>query len=382
MPFNNIMKTVLIASSFKANYGGNFIAQISFLADNLEKVNCEVLFLFPEKAKEKKWCILFAKNRNVFFIKDDLSGFNRLKFAYKFVKKNNVSIAHTHFGLLALQFALLCLLSKRFKHIIHAHSEAPLPANFYRRLLQYLKHGILLKKSFVIAVNQNIQRQYISYGFKTSRLQTIHNGIDFNRLLCLNKNIDFRKDLQISSDAKLFLMMGYNIYIKGIDVAIDAFLHLKNESKSFDNYALCIVIASNFEMVKHEIMDKYQGIPSWLYLLKPTETVSDYYRMVDCFISASRTEGFPYSIAEAIFMKLPVIMSNIDGTKWATQFPSVISFESTNAFDLKNKIENIFSTISSEMETTSSASIENILGITVWADNVINFYYKYNLIKL
>ena len=62
----------------------------------------------------------------------------------------------------------------------------------------------------------------------------------------------------------------------------------------------------------------------------------------DFYISASKSEGMPNSVLEALQFELPVILSNIEPHKEINSLGKIgVVFENNNENDLVNKIEKI-----------------------------------------
>ena len=107
------------------------------------------------------------------------------------------------------------------------------------------------------------------------------------------------------------------------------------------------------------------------------EQVAEYYKASDVFISASRSEGFPYSVAEAMGANLPIISSDIPGVAWAKQAKGVLLFESGNAIALSQAIQGVLSWPEQELQDRKQSNqqfiVENYT-VEKWAKNIIDVY--------
>ena len=158
---------------------------------------------------------------------------------------------------------------------------------------------------------------------------TIENAIYFPRL----NEVDsvFKKDVQSIS----FLTMGYNYWVKGVDLSIQALAQLKNKY----DIVLYIAVASHKEELLKKVKELNAGIvPAWIKFLPPTDKIGAYYKNVDFFLSPSRSEGFCYAVVEAAYCQATVIASKIPA-QGALEVDNVYWFESENIEDYIKVIE-------------------------------------------
>jgi len=368
---------IAIASSFKANTGGNFIEQLVLFGKKLEEENNSLIYIFPPLASERVWCKELIKAGNkILFIENNMNILNGLLILNKIIKENSIDCIYTHFGMLDIPSALMCFKYSRFKHIIVARSESKEPNNMLGFLIQKIKHKIVFSKTYVISVGDSIYYEYIRHGFNKKRIKTIRNGVSLERLQRGKDRNVMRSEYNFTEEDKIFLMMGYNIWIKGVDIACEAFLKLHGSPNRTSKNSLAIVVASNFEKIYEYIVSNFGCVPDWIVFLPPTENIGEYFRFSDYFISASRTEGFSNSLAEALLMKLPVIVSDIEGTMWALQNCYVNKFKSSDANELFLNIKNANDREVESLEKNSSY-IQNNFNIQKWVDDVI-YYVKNN----
>lgn len=121
-------------------------------------------------------------------------------------------------------------------------------------------------------------------------------------------------------------MFGADWYRKGVDIAIKAV-------KKIENASLIIIISVGKEKVIADLVKIFGEIPSFVKFENSRNDVATFYRAADVFIAPSRSEGFNYSIVEALYSETLVIASNINphGKILSDEF----LFESEN----ENKLE-------------------------------------------
>lgn len=133
----------------------------------------------------------------------------------------------------------------------------------------------------------------------------VQNGIDAKKFnpVSKSKKIELRKKLGLMSDEKFFVSVGSLIDRKDPLTLVKAFKEINNNAK--------LIILGN-----GPLRDKCSEIANNNIILKGhVDNVSDYLQAGDIFISASKSEGLPNSVLEAMGTGLPVLLSNISSHK-------------------------------------------------------------------
>jgi glycosyltransferase involved in cell wall biosynthesis len=102
-----------------------------------------------------------------------------------------------------------------------------------------------------------------------------------------------------------------------------------------------------------------------------------FYNAADIFISASRWEGWPYSVGEAMANGLPVISSNIPSLHWAHPAQGLIFFKSCDTEALGSAIKKVISWSPQKVHTLTLSNRELIntkFFVKTWANNIYNIY--------
>ncbi|MCD4818920.1 MAG: glycosyltransferase family 4 protein [Candidatus Cloacimonetes bacterium] len=188
------------------------------------------------------------------------------------------------------------------------------------------KNPIACSKSIaeIFQIKHNIHLKFIQNGINTS----IYNSID------KSEKIKIRKKLQISIDKKIFITVGSLIPRKNIETIIQGY----NNSK-FNN-SMLLIAGDGFEREK---LKKQIHNNKSIILLGNVNNVNDYLKASDYFISASKAEGLPNTVLEAMACGLPCILSNIPAHKEIFTFSSLSNFlfNTKKIDELSRKIENI-----------------------------------------
>ena len=120
-----------------------------------------------------------------------------------------------------------------------------------------------------------------------------------------------RKRINFNQDGKLILFVGRNDYLKGIDIAIDAF---KNIYDKFDSISLGIVggdygSESQKKMEKDLSKAEYSKDIKWFGSV-PHHELQNYYNASNLVIIPSRSETFGLVCLEALACETPVLFSD------------------------------------------------------------------------
>lgn len=137
------------------------------------------------------------------------------------------------------------------------------------------------------------------------------------------------------------------------------------------------VIIIGTSTVENELKGLCGDIPSNVKIIPPREDVNSIYALGDCFVSTSVHETFSYAIAEAAYYGLPIIQSDIEGTKWSETFPSSFVFESRNIHALAETMKKILNISQQDLTykcQQSSDIIASNYSLNAWTNNVINFF--------
>lgn len=153
------------------------------------------------------------------------------------------------------------------------------------------KHLSSFKSLEVIACSKSISAQLATVGIRT---HTIQNGVDLDRFFpAASKGV-------ASSPVKKFVTVGSLIPRKNVETIINAFNSLG------DDYHLTVVGEGP---LKEQL--KQQVIGSSIEFVGHLENVTSVLHEAHGFISASRAEGLPNAVLEAMATDIPVILSDI-----------------------------------------------------------------------
>ena len=359
---------VLQIADFNAPYPGNFIASLEALQNEIEQNYGEMCYLFPDKTKKQKWIKeLINKNYDIYFYTDNI--YKNYFLINTIIKKHKINILHMHFRNMKIAFpvTLAHLTFKNTIYFTHMHGQY-VKTNM---LKEYLRR-IARIGTFYIGCSDAISDQIIQSGINSDKVFCAENAVDFSRLD--EYEILSNEQFGIEDGTKKVLMFGYNWYIKGVDIALDAIANLVEDNNKI---VLLISVASNRENLENYIVNKFGEIPKWLILLQPRNDIATYYRFADMFISPSREEGFCYSLIEAAYCETLVLASDIPAQK-KLKLIGDVWFESQNVEQLKKKIKHNLNYQDPKIITIQKKMVIDNYKLDKWIKEITHIY-KENL---
>jgi glycosyltransferase involved in cell wall biosynthesis len=240
---------------------------------------------------------------------------------YRFLKKENPEIVHTHtpkagtIGMLAAKLAGV-------KHRLHTVAGLPLmEAKGFKRTILNTVEWLTYKCATKVYPNSHGLKDFIikEKFCAINKLKVIghgsSNGIDtdyFDPSLFTEQNhLELRADMGIPKDDFIFLFVGRMVADKGINELVEAFSKL---STLYNNVSLVLVGPLETELDPLEnttilMIEKHSKI----YDTGFQTDVRKYYAFAKALVFPSYREGFPNVVLQAGAMGLPSIVSDING---------------------------------------------------------------------
>lgn len=326
---------VLIAAKYSSVYGGNFIPSVESFAKYCKAKGDEIGFAFPAEAKKRQWCINLGKKYPVYFIENH-KNITEAKKMNQYIKSQQYDCLYVHFSL-GLVFPL-SLMNPSLAIVRHTHTDMGEVPTLKSKIRMWLKRSIFYSRMSHIYVSKRLQAIEKMESKKNSCF--LPNALAVSRF-SMDKfpeyRTEMRHELHISDDDKVILMFGWHIKVKGVDIALQAFEKvIQREPKSRLLIVLGENMSSDFAMkyVTPETLEHVCFLP-------PTQDIERYHATADIFLSSSRSEGFSYSIMEALYFGRYVVTSNLEAVQWSLKYKTVSAFESENVDDCAQKLCNV-----------------------------------------
>jgi len=240
---------------------------------------------------------------------------------YKLIKKHKPSIVHTH----TPKAGIIGMLAAKLAGVpIRMHTVAGMPLleakGLKRKILNLVEKTTYWSATKVYPNSNGLKEIIIANKLsKLDKLQVIANGSSngintkhFNPShFSAEQNNELKKQLGISDKDFVFVFVGRLVTDKGINELVLAFNQLCEKTT---NVKLILVGNEEPELdpllpkTKHHIQENKHIITTgW------AEDVRPYFAISDALVFPSYREGFPNVVLQAGAMKLPAIVSDING---------------------------------------------------------------------
>ena len=362
---------ILILTNYASVYGGNFIPSMEAFAQySIEKGN-EVGFALDIKAKERIWCKSIQEKYPIYFVKNKGSR-KDAKELNQYIKENGYDCVYSHFSYFYIA-CILCMINPHLAVVCHKHTDIGSELTLKRKIRLAIKKRIFYRNMSLIFVSERLRKIELMEGKANS--YWLPNALVTTRFQKTKRETfrqELRSNLGIRLNDPVVLMFGWHTQVKGVDIALKAF---KNLLHQHPNAHLLLVTSSaqgedGTRKIAREFVD--DDTLSKVIFLPPSQEVEKYHAAADIFLSSSRSEGFSYSILEALYLGELVVSSDLDGVQWAKKYRTVEFFPSEDiqlcSKMLDKSINNITAKQSDIIET--SMRVENDYEISEWVEKV------------
>lgn len=187
-------------------------------------------------------------------------------------------------------------------HSYHYKHHPPKYGRLFGRIMAWSHIQSLKRIDRPIACSQYVSNQVRKHSLLT---EVIRNGVDRTNYQPISdsEQTEIRHKLDIPEDKDVFVSVASLNEGKDPITVIEGFSDL-----SLENTKLLLL---GDGPLLDRCLQKAADIPS-IELLGYQSSVKEYLQAADCFVSASRYEGFPMAVLEALSSGLPVCLSDID----------------------------------------------------------------------
>ncbi len=362
---------ILILTNYASVYGGNFIPSMEAFAQySIDKGN-EVGFALDIKAKERIWCKNIQEKYPIYFVENKGSR-KDAKELNQYINEYGYDCVYSHFSYFYIA-CILCLINPHLAVVCHKHTDIGSELTLKRKIRLAVKKSIFYKNMSLIFVSERLRKYELMENEPNS--YWLPNALVTTRFQKTKREMyrqELRSNLGISLDDPVVLMFGWHTHVKGVDIALKAFKDLLHQHPNA--HLLLVTSSTQGEDGTRKIASEFvdDDTLSKVVFLPPSQEVEKYHAVADIFLSSSRSEGFSYSILEALYLGELVVSSDLDGVRWAKKYKTVEFFQSEDIHlcseMLEKSINNITAKQSDIIET--SMQVENDYGISEWVEKV------------
>lgn len=315
-------QSVVILASYGGPYFGNFIPSLLATDESIKSMGYRTVYVFPEFTEKYEWGSTMREfGDEVYYVPYRPYSLDNIKRIRAICKKENGKVLYSRLS----GWDITARMAMPRLPLIW-HMEMGLNLQNRKEFVKYwIKYRILgFGNTYHAAVSAPVTDAIDSLGVKNPCLW-IPNAIDLSRLK--------QKEEKTFHNPIKLLTFAYQPYIKGYDLALDACELLRAKGV---NVHLMASAQENTHRYTNERYGNY--LPEWLELMEPTNSISQLYCAADIMLSPSRSEGFSYCLAEALYTGLPIVYSDVPGTRWADEMKMGYRFPSGDASELANQI--------------------------------------------
>lgn len=245
-----------------------------------------------------------------------------------------------------------------------------------QRLKDLWKIGVVRRRARVqvIAVAPWLVDLARRRGVPADAVTLVPNALVLERFAQLPDRAEARARFGLPAEATVAAAFGWWPDVKGVDVVLDALERLAREGRPVDGLLV------GEDAMRAFLAERYpEGPPSWLHTTGFVEDPAWVYAAADVFVSASRHEGFSYSIGEALACGRPVALSQIPGTQHYEAAPDVLPFPSEDGAALAERLAQVAARPSGDAQRLSEANrawVDERLGVDRWCAAVADVYAR------
>ena len=356
--------------SYHGPYPGTFIPTLTAVGHSVrQRLELDYHCVFPAVTRDRAWVhtLREAGIEPTFLASSTRAG--ALRTLAHLARSRNAALVRSHFSRWDLEAGAAARLA-RAASVWHIHSgrfaRQATGATRARDLVKTRVFGRLCDR--VLTVSDELHCGAVARGFPEWKVETLPNGIDIDRFERLRPREEARAALGLESASTVVLGFAWSPHAKGTDVLVDGARALG------DARALVLVLVGDPATLAPIVGST---LPPWVRVVAPRDDVETLYAATDVFVSASREEGFPYAIGEAMASGLPAVSSDIPGPAAYFAAAGVETFPSEDAVRLEAALRELVR--SEDRERLGTANREFIrarLSLATHVDHVVAVFER------
>jgi len=353
------------------------------LAKGMKSKGYDVFIFSPRGPINKRYKKNNLKQKNLFPEKDfDLKYIFQVK---QFLEKEKIDILHTHLLKTTVNGLIAGCLAKTELKVAHIHGTLfDWEVSSIKRRVNVFVNALVSNQCAdkVIALTKVIKKDLIVHDkIKENKIVVIPNGLNSNSLISIeDKDFLFRKYGWDKKEMEIVGIVGRLTRERGHEVFIKAAEEIINEKKE-KNIRFVIVgdgkLKSALEdRVSKKRLDNYIKFTGFLNEKDKNKALSNF----SIFVSSAVREGFGLSVLQAMFAKIPLVVSNLEVYNEVCPNGKASLFAKKNEKDFADKIMMLISDKKLRIKLTNNAfkRAKEKFSLETFLNNYDNFY-KFSL---
>ena len=356
------MARIVFAAAYNGPYAGTFIPATISVAAHARELGYEFIAVFPERVQGRPWVDELRQAEVEVILTSDSTASASRRLAS--LQSGHETVFHTHFSAFDTASLAASRMGRRAHVLWHVHT--PLSDTFRTVATNKIKYRALnAAGGRLVGVAPHLVEACIERGARPDRAQTVPNGI---RVLAHEVGLrdQSRARLRLDNDALVAVTFAHDPHRKGLDRAVRAIDEMVRGGRKIQ-----LVVVGAPDEVRRGI--DTGGLAGSVTFRDPASTSRDFLASADVFLSLSRAEGMPFSVLEALAMRVPVVATPIPGqTDIADAIPSL---RLTNG-DASNAASEIAAALTLSQDERSRQALETrrVFGLENWAEAVTALY--------
>lgn len=366
---------VLFTLDYGAPKSGNFIPSLLALADQIRSDGGNACFLVKKLDEGRCHWMTWVRTRGyeLFALDGQKPLLPQLQ---ALISDRNIDVIHDHFGCYAHFLVKHARSLRPARIIVHDH----MGFNFHHKLRQWLRNLALsavyrYHGAWLVAANREKSRS-----FALCRHWFVPNGLSPERYFDDPRRGEGREpgdnvwNTPPQPGEYRCLFLGWHPKFKGLDVAIRAVDLVRKRGM---NMILCIIgFEHGMSREKQSFLESATGLSvhsDFIRYLKSEEDMFSVYRGMDVFLSASRVEAFSYALLEAISQNVPVVVSDIQGTRWTASYSKCFFYPTEDPEQCADALQKA---VSVTRDPSNSAEIIEKYSVDNWVRAMMRIFKK------
>jgi len=233
----------------------------------------------------------------------------------KIIKEGKFDYIITHTRFFSTSF-LGCKIAKKFKipliHFEHGTNHSPIKNPILNLFGKFYDHTIgkyIIKNSYKVVGISKASEEFVKhlYSVNPKKIICIYNSIDTKKFSRTSSSEQHRTKAKLKiKNEKVIVFVGRIIFAKGIQDLLEGLKTVKDIEK----IKVIIIGDGNY-------LDELKKNYPWAIFLgqKEPDKITEYLSIADIFVNPSYAEGLPTSVLEAGSVGVPIIATDVGGTK-------------------------------------------------------------------